>query len=270
MGTVTSADGTTIGYDRTGSGPPVILVDGALCHRRFGPAGPLAAKLAGQFTVYTYDRRGRSGSGDTPPYAVEREVDDIAALVAAAGGSAYLYGISSGAALALAAAARLDGIQKLAVYEAPFIVDDSHPPRPDDYLPRMDALIAAGRRSAAVGMFLRTVGTPAVAVAVMRLTPVWRKLTAVAHTLPYDLRVLGDTGSGRPLPERRWATATMPALVMDGGKSPAYLRNAMRALAGVLPDARYHTLPRQTHLLKPEAVAPVLAEFFAGSRQTAR
>jgi hypothetical protein len=119
-------------------------------------------------------------------------------------------------------------------------------------------------------MFLRTVGTPAVAVAVMRLTPVWRKLTAVAHTLPYDLRVLGDTGSGRPLPERGWATATMPALVMDGGKSPAYLRNAMRALAGVLPDARYHTLPRQTHLLKPEAVAPVLAEFFAGSRQTAR
>jgi hypothetical protein len=149
-------------------------------------------------------------------------------------------------------------------------VDGSHPPRPDDYLPRMDALIAAGRRSAAVRMFLRTVGTPAIAVAVMRLTPVWRKLTTVAHTLPYDLRVLGDTGSGRPLPERRWATATMPALVMDGGKSPAYLRNAMRALAGGLPDGRYHTLPRQTHLLKPEAVAPVLAEFFAGSRQTAR
>jgi pimeloyl-ACP methyl ester carboxylesterase len=212
--------------------------------------------------VYSYDRRGRDGSGDTLPYTVEREVEDIEALVKEAGGSAYVYGISSGAALALEAAARLTGIRKLALYEAPFIVDDTHPPRPEDYLARMDELVAAGRRGDAVRMFLRTVGVPAFGLMIMRLMPVWRKLTAVAHTLPYDLRVLGDTGSGRPLPADRWATATVPTLVMDGGKSPAWMRNAMRALADVLPDARYRTLPGQTHLLKPQALVPVLREFF--------
>ncbi|MPZ25538.1 MAG: alpha/beta fold hydrolase [Micromonosporaceae bacterium] len=262
MSTVTSRDGTTIGFDRTGSGPPVILVDGALCHRRFGPAGPLAAQLAGHFTVYTYDRRGRGDSGDTAPYAPEREVDDLEALLREAGGSAYLYGISSGAVLALDAAARLDGVRRLAVYEAPFVVDDSHPARPDDYLERMEALVAADRRSAAVARFMRTVGVPAVGVAVMWLTPAWKKLKAVAHTLPYDFRILGDTGSGRPLPADRWAGATQPTLSMDGGKSPGYLRNGMRALAEVLPDARHRSLAGQTHLLKPEAVAPVLVEFF--------
>lgn len=262
--TVTSADGTRIGFDRVGGGPPVILVDGALCYRASGPSGPLAARLTGDFTVYTYDRRGRGDSGDTPPYAVEREVEDIAAVLAEAGGAAYLYGISSGAALALAAADRLDGIRRLAVYEAPFLVDGGHPPRPDDLLARMDSLIAADRRSEAVRLFLHTVGTPAVAVAVMRLLPVWRKLTAVAHTLPYDFRVLGDTGSGKPLPAGAWAGAGMPTLAMAGGKSPGHMQAAMRAVAEVLPDARYQTLPGQTHLLKPAAVAPVLAEFFHG------
>jgi pimeloyl-ACP methyl ester carboxylesterase len=270
MNTVTSADGTTIAYERAGSGPPLILVDGALCHRGFGPARPLAEKLTDRFTVYFYDRRGRGDSGDTPPYAVQREVEDIAALVAEAGDPVFLYGISSGAVLALEAAARLDGIRKLAVYEAPFVVDDSHPPRPDDYLQRMQELIEADRRSDAVRSFMRTVGTPGVVVAMLRLTPVWRKLKAVAHTIPYDFQLLGDTGSGKPLPADRWAAATQPALVMAGGKSPAYLRNGMRALADVLPDAYYRTLPGQTHLLKPQAVAPVLAEFFTGSRETAR
>lgn len=128
----------------------------------------------------------------------------------------------------------------------------------------MQALIAEDRRSDAVRMFLRTVGTPALMVAVMRVMPVWSKLKAVAHTLPYDFHVLGDTGSGKPLPADRWATATVPALVMDGGKSPAWMRTAMRSLADTLPDARYRTLAGQTHLLKSGAVAPVLREFFAG------
>lgn len=260
--TVTSTDGTTIAFDRAGAGPPVILVDGALCHRSFGPAGPLAAQLTDHFTVFTYDRRGRGDSGDTAPYAVAREVEDLEALIKEAGGSAYLYGISSGAALALATAARHSSVRKLALYEAPFIVDGSHPPRPDDYLERMEALIAADRRADAVTMFMRTVGTPVMAVAMMRLMPVWKKLKAVAHTLPYDFHVLGDTGTGRPLPPDRWATATMPVLAMAGGKSPAFMQHAMQAVAGVLPDAQYRVLPGQTHLLKPEAVAPVLVEFF--------
>jgi pimeloyl-ACP methyl ester carboxylesterase len=262
MSTVVSQDGTRIAYTVTGQGPAVILVDGAMCYRDSGPAGPLAARLATDYTVYTYDRRGRGESGDSAPYAVEREVEDLAALIGEAGGSAYVYGISSGAVLALDATARLDGVRKLAVYEPPFIVDDTHEARPDDYLDRMDGLIAEGRRGDAVKLFMRTVGVPGFGIAMMRVMPVWKKLTGIAHTLPYDFRVLGDTGRGRPLPTDRWATVKVPALVMDGGKSPAYMRNGASQLAGVLPDATYRTLPGQTHLLKPDAVAPVLKEWF--------
>lgn len=264
MQTTVSRDGTPIAFDRAGQGPPLVLVVGALTHRRFGPAPPLARLLTGHFTVFTYDRRGRGDSGDTAPYAVEREVDDLGAVIEAAGGSAYVYGTSSGAALALEAAAHLKGIEKLALHEPPFIVDDSRPPRPDDYLPRMEALVAADRRGEAVKMFLISVGAPAPVVAVMRLTPVWRKLKATAHTLPYDLRILDDYGKGRPLPAERWRTVTAATLVLDGGKSPAWMRNAMRHLTEVLPDAQRRTLPGQTHQVKASAVAPVLTEFFAG------
>ena len=133
MGTLHSSDGTPIAYETAGDGPPVILVDGALCYRASGPSAPLAALLAEHFTVFTYDRRGRGESGDTAPYAVEREVEDIAALIDEAGGSACVYGISSGAALALEAANRGLGIERLVVYEAPFIVDDSRAPLPYDF-----------------------------------------------------------------------------------------------------------------------------------------
>ncbi|MEV4415353.1 alpha/beta hydrolase [Catellatospora sp. NPDC049609] len=262
MSSVISADGTAIAYSRTGQGPAVILVDGAMCFRRMGPSQPLAAQLSDRYTVYTYDRRGRGESGDTAPYSVEREVEDLDALIKEAGGEVYLYGISSGAVLACEAAARLGGIRRLAVYEPPFVVDDTYAPRPDDYLDKMDAMIAQGRRGDAVATFMKTVGMPGFLVGVFRLTPNWPKLKRVAHTLPYDFRVLGDTGSGRPLPRGRWAGAQLPALVMDGGKSPQYLRNGARALAGVLPNAEHRTLPGQTHLLKPQAVAPVLKQWF--------
>lgn len=266
MNRVRSKDGTPIAFDRSGTGPALVLVDGALCYRESGPMRSLAALLAPHFTVYTYDRRGRGDSGDTAPYMVEREVDDIEALINAAGGSAYVYGISSGAVLALEAASRLKSIRKLALYEAPFIVDSTHPPRPDDYLTRMDQLIELERRGDAVKLFMQTVGVPSIFIAMMRLMPAWSKLKAVAHTLPYDFRVLGDTGSGKPLPAHRWASATVPTLVMDGGKSPAWMRNGMHSLAGVLPNAQYHSLPGQTHMLKPEALTPVLVDFFAGSQ----
>lgn len=264
MGKVISKDGTPIAFDKVGEGPALILVDGAMCYRAFGPSGPLAAKLAHRFTVYTYDRRGRGESGNTAPYAVEREVEDIEALINEAGGSAFVYGISSGAVLALEAASHLKNIRKLALYEAPFIVDDSHTPRPDNYLATMDGLIAQGRRGDAVTLFMKTVGAPTIFVYMMRflMRGNWSKLTGVAHTLPYDFRVLGDTGAGKPLPADRWEGAKMPTLAMDGGKSPTYMRRAMQALAQILPDVRYQTLEGQTHMLKPEAVAPVLIEFF--------
>ncbi len=263
MSQVRSHDGTSIAFERSGSGFPIILVDGALCYRDSGPMRPLSELLARHFTVYIYDRRGRGQSGDTAPYAVEREVEDIAALLAEAGGEAHLYGSSSGALLALEAASRLPGVRRLAMYEAPLIVDDTHAPRPDDFVARMDDLVAEGRMSDAVKMFMKTVGVPGFVIAVMRLLPVWRKLRGVAHTLPYDFRVLGDTGRGRPLPAGRWKGATGPALAIDGGKSEVWMRNGMRALAGVLPNASYRTLEGQNHVVKPAALAPVLVEFFS-------
>ena len=262
VGKVFSKDGTAIAFDRIGYGPPVILIDGALCYRGMGQSGQLAELLAPHFTVFTYDRRGRGGSGDTVPYAVEREVEDIAALLGEAGGTAFVWGTSSGAVLALEAANRLSGIKKLALYEAPFIVDDTRPTTEDGW-DRISGAVSADRRSDAVKLFLKLVGVPGFVRALMPLMiPMWLKLKAVAHTLPYDGAVVRDNQRGKPLPASGWASVTMPALVMDGGNSPAWMRHANRSLASVLPNARYQTLQGQTHMLKPKAHAPILVEFF--------
>jgi len=270
MNTVVSRDGTRIAFDRTGSGPALILVDGALCYRASGPAGPLAAALADRFTVYTYDRRGRGDSGDTPPYDVAREIEDLDALIHEAGGSACVFGQSSGAALALEAAARHGGsrigdcgkITRLALYEAPFIVDDTRTPLPDDFLARLNVLVAMNRRGDAVKLFLSLVGVPSIFIALMPLMPAWRKLKAVAHTLPYDITIVGPHQRGRPLSRTEWAGVDVPTLVIDGGKSPVWMRNATRALADAGPGAAHRTLPGQMHMLKPAAVRPALNEFF--------
>jgi len=262
MNTVRSADGTTIAFRKAGQGPPLILVDGALCSRSFGPMPKLAAQLTLDFTVYTYDRRGRGASDDTPPYAADREVEDLEALAALAGGTVFVHGTSSGAALALDAAKQIPAIGKLAVYEPPFIVDDTRSPIPDDYLARLSRLVADGRRGDAVTMFMRFVGTPAIFTAIMPLTPVWSKLRAVAHTLPYDIAIVRDHQRGTPFKPGEWAAVKAPTLVAAGGKSPAWMTNGTRALADALPDARYRTLPGQTHMVKPQAIAPVLTEFF--------
>jgi pimeloyl-ACP methyl ester carboxylesterase len=263
MTTVRSADGTTIAYSRAGQGPPLILVDGALCSRSFGPMPKLAEALAPHFTVYTYDRRGRGESGDTAPYAPDREVEDIEALVALAGETVYLHGTSSGAALALAATRRIPAIGRLAVYEPPFIVDDTRPPMPDGFLARLDRLLADGRRGDVVKEFMRLVGTPAIFTAVMPITPVWPKLKAVAHTLPYDIAIIQDHQRGTAFAPGEWAGVKVPTLVAVGGKSPAWISNATRALADALPDATHRTLPGQNHMVKARAIAPVLTEFFA-------
>jgi pimeloyl-ACP methyl ester carboxylesterase len=262
MNTVRSADGTTIAFTQAGQGRPLILVDGAMCSRSFGPMPKLAAQLTPHFTVYTYDRRGRGASGDTAPYSVDREVEDIEALAAQAGGTVFVHGTSSGAALALDAAKRIPAIAKLALYEPPFIVNDTRSPIPDDYLARLNRLVAEGRRGDAVTMFLQFVGTPAIVTAVMPFTPVWPKLKGVAHTLPYDISILQDHQRGTPLTAQEWAAVKTPTLVAAGGKSPAWMTNATRALADALPDASYRTLPGQTHMVKPQVIAPVLTEFF--------
>ncbi len=258
MRKVISKDGTEIAFETAGSGQPVILVDGALCHRTFGPMGPLSNQLATHFRVFTYDRRGRGESGDTLPYAVEREVEDIQALVDEAGGPVFLYGISSGAALALRAASQLPGVSKLAMYEAPFNDDEYYIRALKDYTGNLTELLSANRRGDAVGLFMKLVGTPAGVVAGMRNTPVWAGFEAIAPTLAYDNALLGD-GS---VPVMVATLVSVPVLVMAGSKSPVFMHESAQAIAGAAPHGQYRILVGQTHDIAPDEIAPVLIEFF--------
>lgn len=263
MRRVPSKDGTTIAFDQSGSGPAIILVGGALSERSAGAS--LAALLAPHFTVISYDRRGRGDSGDTEPYAVEREVEDIAALIEVAGGSAFVYGKSSGAALTLEAANRGLPMPKLALYEPPFIVDSSRPMIPSDYVEHLTALVAAGRRGDAVEYFMaKAVGVPAEMLSQMRQAPMWPAMEQMAPTLLYDDAVIGGNMAGKPFPPGQWAAVTMPTLVMDGGDSPTWMRNTARAVADALPNAQRRTLASQTHAVMPDVLAPILLEFFSG------
>jgi pimeloyl-ACP methyl ester carboxylesterase len=269
MQTATSTDGTTIAYDRYGVGPAVILVGGALSYRKFKKIEQLAELLAERCTVLNYDRRGRGDSGEVGAFAAEREIEDIAALIDAAGGRASLWGWSSGGALALRAAAAGIGVERLAVYEVPFMVDPHGKLPTPDYSKRLDELVAAGNRSGAVKHFMRNaIGIPAPFVALMQLMPMWKGLKATAHTLPYDWAGLGDhTMYGEPLRPAEWAPVTVPTLVAYGSKSPAELQKGSRALAEVLPNAELRALERQSHNVSMKALAPVLAEFFTGGQR---
>ncbi|MFN8487713.1 MAG: alpha/beta hydrolase [Caldilineaceae bacterium] len=264
MNKVISADGTPLVYDRTGSGPALINVLGATATRGM-VAQQGESNGAMPFTVYTYDRRGRGDSGDTAPYAVEREVEDLAAVIEAAGGSAFVFGHSSGAVLVLEAAKRGLPIGKLALYEPPFIIDNSRPPIPTDYVPHLRALIAAGRPEEALEYFMTAaVGVPAEYVPGMKQAPFWASSVAVAHTISYDGEIMGDTIWGDPAALQRFASITTPTLVMVGSKSPPYQQNAVETLAKVLPNAQYRSMAGQDHGIAPEVLGPALAEFFLG------
>jgi pimeloyl-ACP methyl ester carboxylesterase len=270
MATVTSADGTAIGYDRTGSGPALLLVDGAFCSRSFGPMPDLVPLLAPHFTVYSYDRRGRGESGDTQPYAPKREIDDIEAIIDEAGGSVRVYGVSSGAVLAAKAAAALPGkITSLALYEAPMLTDDSRTPPPADYRERIDAMVAEGHNGDVVSFFFTTmIGLPFFVPYVMRIMPAWKQLTAAAPTLRYDFAVLGDSQQGHGLPAdltKALGSIDVPTLVADGGKAAPWMRHAADAVAAAIPGAVRTTLPKQTHQVKASVIAPVLVDHFTGA-----
>ena len=262
--TTTSSDGTTIAYTKLGSGPPLILVDGAFCYRENGPAPKLAPLLAQHFTVFAYDRRGRGASGDAPVYAIEREVDDLRSLVREAGGSAFAVGISSGGALALQAAARGVSLKGLVLYEPPFIEEDGHPRSFDMQKSRLQQFVAAGDRAGAVRFFMTDIyGAPRPFVAVMPLVmrSAWKKNQSVAHTLPYDLTLLGDWSVLRD----RSRSVTIPTLVLGGEKSPASLKDAVATVASALPNARREYLRGQDHNVSAPAIAPVITEFFSTS-----
>jgi pimeloyl-ACP methyl ester carboxylesterase len=224
---------------------------------------PYAGPLAEHFTVYNYDRRGRGESGDTGPYAVEREVEDIDALIREAGGSAFVFGGSSGGVLTLDAAAHGLNITKLAVYEPPFVVDDSRELPPENIVDQLKDLILSGRRGDAAETFMvKGSLMPAEAVAGMRTQPFWPSIEAVAHTLVYDAVIMEGTMRGGPLPLDRWKAVTIPTLVIYGGAGPAWSRNAAEALVQLLPKAERQTLKGEFHTLTPEALTPVLAKFF--------
>jgi len=258
--TLSSPDGTTIAYDSRGERPALILVDGALTVQSSG-TGELATLLAPHFTVYGFDRRGRGKSGDTLPYAVDREIDDIEAVIDRAGGSAFLYGHSSGGPLAMRAAIRLGSkVGKIAMYEPPYNNDPGAQESWSRYLRQLKVALAEGRRGDAVALFMRFVGTPAERVDGMRRAPFWPGMEAVAPTLAYDhAAILGEPWS---VPADLAARVRVPALVISGDAGLTFMPDAARALSRAIPQGRLRMLAGQTHEVKPGVLAPVLVEFF--------
>jgi alpha-beta hydrolase superfamily lysophospholipase len=258
MDTVASSDGTTIAFDRLGVGPPVILVSGASTARVVH--APLAALLATDFTVLNYDRRGRGDSGDTPPYAVQREVEDLEAVLTEAGGAAAVFGNSSGAVLALHAAAAGLPLIGLALWEPPFMVDSDAARRQQAYATQLTELLDAGRRGDAMVLFMQNIGLPEPMIAGMRNAPMWPGMEALAPTLAYDAAVMGDS----LVPTGLVASVTAPTLVLDGSDTGAWAAGAAQALTAALPNARRRTLSGQSHNVAWDVLAPELREFFTG------
>jgi pimeloyl-ACP methyl ester carboxylesterase len=264
MKTVQSADGTTIAFDQLGEGPALILVDGALEHRTMdSETARLGKRLSEYFTVFHYDRRGRGDSTDTQPYAVEREIEDIDAIITEAGRSAYIFGISSGAALAMEAAIRLGNkIKKLAMYEAPYNDDEAARQAWRTYRKQLAEVVAQGRRGEALALFMLLTGMSPDHLDRVRQHPMWPVWEAVALTLAYDAAVMGE---GASVPTGKAAHVTVPTLVMDGSASFPFMHVTAIALAKAIPEARHRTLEGQSHEVESAALAPVLVEFFAAN-----
>ncbi|MGW6473389.1 alpha/beta fold hydrolase [Streptomyces nigra] len=251
-----SADGTSLAYASRGEGPPVILVSGAMSTG--DTVAPLAEALADRFTAVVYDRRGRGASGDTQPYAMEREVEDLAALIGAVGGEAALYGVSSGGALALRAAASGLPVRRIAVYEVPFAVYEGGAEERAEYTERLTSALEQDRRGDAVELFLRLTGLGEGLIQGARQSPMWPGMESIAPSLAYDDAVMGDG----LVPEARLASITAPVLSLAGGASPEWMRETARTVADTAPRGTYRVLERQSHMVEPEVLAPVLAEFF--------
>lgn len=268
MSTTVSKDGTVVGYDKTGSGPAVILIAGATQYRAIDQQTPELARLLSEagFTVINYDRRGRGESGDTLPYAVAREVEDIAALIEVAGGRASLYGASSGCALALEAAQSGLLVEKLVLYEPPYVVDDSWAPPPRDYFEQLAGFRQRGDKAGALTYFFTaSIHMPPDQVEGMKQSPFWAMLEPVGHTIEYDALCMGKEAIEGGLAEtQRWNKVTQPVLVVDGDASFPFMAAAADVVAKVLANASRKTLPGQGHGPAPEAIAPVVVEFLRG------
>ena len=257
--TLTSGDGTTIAFERLGDGPPVIVVGGQLADRAL--TRPTAEELAKHFTVINYDRRGRGDSGDAAPHTVEREIEDLGALIAEVGGTASVYGHSSGAALALHAAAGLP-IAKLVLHEPPYTPDgDENRQRATrNEADRIKTLLAEDRRGDAIEYVMRGIGMPSEVINGMSQDS---RTLAMAHTMAYDSEIMGDISRGGTIPADLLDAVTIPTLVLVGGASPEWMIDVSRRLAEGLPSGQQGVLEGQEHVVPPEVLAPVLREFFA-------
>lgn len=268
-GTVTSADGTTIAYTTWGDGDPIVIIDGATAYRATTPENAQTAELlADEFQVINYDRRGRGESADTAPYAIEREFEDLAAIIEQVGGGrpATVFGWSSGGVLALNAAQAGASFARLALFEPPAVVDDSRPPLPSDYVERLDAAVADGRPGDAVALFMTaTAGVPEEAVVEMREADFWPGLEAIAPTISYDGRNIGDIMSGKPLRTDLWNKVNVPVLILHGIDTWPALAIGSKAVADRLPTATLKAIPGQEHSTTADALAPALAEFIKGA-----
>lgn len=261
MEKVISKDGTTIAFDRLGEGPALVMMGGALNNRIL--TSELATLLSAHFTVFNYDRRGRTDSTDTPPYAIEKEIDDLNAVVAEAGGSATLFANCTGGMLALEAVAQGAAITKLVLYEPPYITDDRQARLDDDFREMIDKLLAADRRGDAVTHFLeRGVGLRPDVVEKVQGLPIWPLLESLATSLPYDLAIAGDNS----LPIDRLPLVTVPTLVMDGTRSPQWQRDSVQALVDSLPNATRISMEEMNHTFAPDGIAPVIRDFMVGAR----
>lgn len=259
MTSVISKDGTSIVYDQKGNGPAVILVDGAFCSKDFGPMPKIVPLLSQKFRVISYDRRARGASGDTKPYAVEREIEDIEALIDMAGGTAFLFGISSGAILSIKAVAYGLNIDRLALLEPPF-VGNVKQKRPSNSVEQLKQMISEGRKGDAVNFYLRKVmGMPVFITWILRLTPNWSKMKANANSLPYDATVCGDFNLPFKLINKK---LTIPTIVIDSSKSPKMLREAVQSVAEILPNGQRITLSGAIHEVPPKILVPVLTDFY--------
>jgi pimeloyl-ACP methyl ester carboxylesterase len=259
MTQVTSKDGTKIAFEKSGTGPALIIVSGALSARSLFEGEPrlLVETLSKHFTVYIYDRRGRGDSTDEQPYDVEREIEDLESLIQETGGQAYLYGVSSGGALSLRAAAKLGAgkVQILAIFEVPY---GQGKEVFDKQKEGVNERIKNGKPGDAAAFFLSQIGTPREALQKMKSSPAWRTFENIDFTLNYDYQVLGDGAIPRDIVK----TITIPTLVMVGEKGMEFMHATAEQLATLIPNAEYKTLKGQMHQPKAEVVAPALSAFF--------
>lgn len=256
--TVTSADGTPISFERSGTGPAVVVIGGGLNNKAM--FGTLAELMSERYTVFNYDRRGRGESGDGPAYAVDREVEDLEAVMGAAGETCSVFANCTGGMIAVLAAARGVPMRKLALYEPPYGVDGNRPAYPSDFLDRLRGLAAADRREDAVALFLNSVGFPEEAIAKFKMHEIWPTFEAMAPTVVYDSVISDAHGT---VPFELLPAITVPTLVIDGGDSPAWVREACERLAGGIPRGRHTRVPGESHLFNQVSGAPILIGFFA-------